>query len=157
MRICWLWEWEGEKLAVPKSGDKEKDKEDNPFLDAPPSAPDDWTRGAMGFLVTATTHLSKQARQRIPAYGVGIEIEVDIDRGMDSGMAAVARWTSEADSRQKELKKKVEKWVEVMSPFLWQAFYLNYPFPSCIEMAIISLPYPSLTYPPSRHLSRPPR
>ncbi|KAF5364239.1 hypothetical protein D9756_000530 [Leucocoprinus leucothites] len=55
---------------------KGKEKEENPFLDEPPAS-DDWTRGAMGFLVTSTTHLSKQARQRVPAYGVGIKIEIE--------------------------------------------------------------------------------
>jgi hypothetical protein len=90
-----------------------KEKEDNPFFDELPSASEDWSRGAMGFLVSPSTHLSKQARQRVSAYGVGIEIEIDIDKAMDSGMASVARWTSGADSRQKEFRKKVEKWVEV--------------------------------------------
>lgn len=114
-RICWLWEWDGEKIPQAKDADKgkEKEQEDNPFLDEPSSTTEDWTRGAMGFLVTATTHLSKQARQRLPAYGVGIEIEMDIDKGMDSGMAAVARWTSATDTRQKEFEKKIEKWIEV--------------------------------------------
>ncbi|KXN86377.1 hypothetical protein AN958_10239 [Leucoagaricus sp. SymC.cos] len=110
-RLCWLWEWDGETIPEPKNGEKEK--EDNPFLDEPTPAAEDWTRGAMGFLITPTTHLSKQARQRIPAYGIGIEIEMDIDKGMDSGMAAVARWTSGSDLRQKEIKRKLEKWVQL--------------------------------------------
>lgn len=111
-RLCWLWEWNGETITEP-SKDKEKKKEDNPFLDESPPTTQDWNRGSMGFLVTPTTHLSKQARQRVPAYGIGIEIEIDIDKGMDSGMAAVARWTSATDIRQKELKNKVERWVVV--------------------------------------------
>ncbi|KAF5363437.1 hypothetical protein D9756_000525 [Leucocoprinus leucothites] len=108
-RLCWLWEWDGLRYYDVEKG---KEKEENPFLDEPPVS-DDWTRGAMGFLVTSTTHLSKQARQRVPAYGVGIEIEIDIDKGMDSGMAAVARWTSETDSRQRAFKRKVERWNEL--------------------------------------------
>lgn len=116
-RLCWLWEWDGEKIPEQKNISvekrKEKDREHNPFLDAPSGPAEDWTRGAMGFIVTPTTYLSKQVRQRLPAYGIGIEIEMDIDKGMDSGMAAVARWTSAADVRHKEFKKKVEKWVAV--------------------------------------------
>ncbi|KAF9451613.1 hypothetical protein P691DRAFT_723592 [Macrolepiota fuliginosa MF-IS2] len=114
-RLCWLWEWDGEQIPEPKDADKgkEKEKEDNPFLDDPSGVTEDWTRGAMGFLVAATTHLSKQARQRLPAYGVGIEIEMDIDKGMGSGMAAVARWTSATDARQKQLENKLEKWVKL--------------------------------------------
>ncbi|KAJ3575154.1 hypothetical protein NP233_g1284 [Leucocoprinus birnbaumii] len=111
-RLCWLWEWEGEE-PVHTSHKKGEEMEDNPFLDEAPPVSEDWTRGAMGFLVTATTHLSKQARQRIPAYGVGIEIEMDIDKGLDSGMAAVARWTSGADTRQKELRRRIERWKDL--------------------------------------------
>lgn len=110
-RLCWLWEWDGSKPECNMENGKEQ--EDNPFLDEPSPASEDWTRGGMGFLVTSTTHLSKQARKRIPAYGVGIEIEIDIDKGMDSGMAAVARWTSGADSRQKEFKQKIWRWNKV--------------------------------------------
>lgn len=114
-RLCWLWEWDGNKPSEQVHTDtvKEKKTEDNPFFDEPSPATGDWTRGSMGFLVSPATHLLTKGRLRVPAYGVGIEIEMDVDKGMDSGMAAVARWTSASDSRHKELKKKIEKWAAV--------------------------------------------
>ncbi|KAF7776062.1 hypothetical protein Agabi119p4_4455 [Agaricus bisporus var. burnettii] len=112
-RLCWLWEWDGNKPPEQVHTDtvKEKKTEDNPFFDEPSPTTGDWTRGSMGFLVSPATHLLTKGRLRVPAYGVGIEIEMDVDKGMDSGMAAVARWTSASDSRHKELKKKIEKWA----------------------------------------------
>lgn len=114
-RLCWLWEWDGNKPPeqIDPGAGKGKEIEDNPFFDEPSGATGDWTRGSMGFLVAPSTHLLTKGRQRVPAYGIGIEIEMDVDKGMDSGMAAVARWTSASDSRHKELKRKIEKWATV--------------------------------------------
>jgi hypothetical protein len=119
-RLCWLWEWDGNKPPeqADAAAEKGKEIEDNPFLDEPSSAAGDWTRGSMGFLIAPSTHLSAKGRQRLPAYGIGIEIEMDVDKGMDSGMAAVARWTSASDSRHKEFKGKIVKWATVwIHPF----------------------------------------
>lgn len=142
-RLCWFWEWDGSRPGH-NSVDKGKEKEDNPFLDESSPASEDWTRGGMGFLVTPTTHLSKQTRQRIPAYGVGIEIEIDIDKGMDSGMAAVARWTSEADSRQKEFKQKVGQWNKVRGAQLFHPSYSNHV--SYTRPAMLSQSFPLQIY-----------
>lgn len=117
-RLCWLWEWDGNSVA---SASKDKvsaeDEEDNPFLDAPPapstSTSKDWTRGGMGFVVTPSTHFSKAAGSRVPAYGIGIEVEIDMDKDMAGGMAAVARWTTGSELRKREIKKKLDKWTEV--------------------------------------------
>lgn len=89
-------------------------EEDNPFLEVseePQSK--DWTRRAMGFVLSATSHYSKSAGKRVPAYGVGIEVEMDIDKGMGGGMAAVARWTAAGETRRKEVREKLAKWSEV--------------------------------------------
>ena len=65
----------------------------------------------MGIVVSPATH--RVDGKRVPAYGVGIEVEMDIDKDMGGGMAAVARWTSAAESRRKEFRQKLDRWVEV--------------------------------------------
>ncbi|KAI5120933.1 hypothetical protein M0805_002913 [Coniferiporia weirii] len=108
-RLCWLWEWDGKELPS-------ADDDDNPFLEssAPkPEQPKQWNRGAMGVVITPTTHLSKSGGKRVPAYGIGIEVEMDIDKDMPGGMAAVARWTATASQRMKSLTQKLHRWVEL--------------------------------------------
>ncbi|OBZ76778.1 hypothetical protein A0H81_03971 [Grifola frondosa] len=120
LRLCWLWEWDGKTLSSaerPSNGKgKADDDDENPFLDTyqpPSSAPKDWTRGSMGFVVSQTSHHSKSAGTRVPAYGLGIEVEMDIDKDMKGGMAAVARWTAASEARRKEVLKKLEGWVDL--------------------------------------------
>ena len=124
-RLCWLWEWDGKTLPStgPKSDASDAkgkskstgDDDDNPFLDEKPVPPPakDWTRGAMGFIISQTSHCSNPAGPRLPAYGIGIEVEIDIDKDMGGGMAAVARWTAAAEDRRKEFRQKLETWAEV--------------------------------------------
>ncbi|KAI9056543.1 hypothetical protein FKP32DRAFT_1662919 [Trametes sanguinea] len=127
-RLCWLWEWDGKTLpskagaSVAKGKGKkaqsaDESEEDNPFLDdakpAPPPPSKDWQRGAMGFIISQTTHHSKTAAARLPAYGIGIEVEMDIDKDMKGGMAAVARWTAAAETRRKDVLLKLQKWVKL--------------------------------------------
>ena len=104
-RLCWLWEWDTTSLPVLAQDDP------NPFLAPPP--PKDWTRGSMGFVISPTSHYSKAAGKRVPAYGIGIEVEMDIDKGMTGGMASVARWTADADKRRAEFRSKLESWLNV--------------------------------------------
>ena len=112
-RLCWLWEWDGETLPEDKSSSEEnKKEEDNPFLDDASSS-SEWARGSMGFTISLGSHYSKSERKRIPVYGVGIEVEMDIDKGMGGGMAAVARWTAAGETRRTEFHRKLEKWSEV--------------------------------------------
>lgn len=73
----------------------------------------DWTRGSMGVILSPATHFSKLDRKRVPAYGIGIEVEMDIDKDMGGGMAAVARWTAGADKRRSDLFAKLQLWVAV--------------------------------------------
>ena len=108
-RLCWLWEWDGKKL--PSSDD-----DDNPFLESSEPKqehPKQWQRGGMGLVITPTTYLQKSTGKRVPAYGIGIEVEMNIDKEMTGGMAAVARWTSGGEQRMKTLTKKLRRWVEV--------------------------------------------
>ena len=119
-RLCWIWEWDGKELPTtsPKGGPTEDD-DDNPFLDdkPPPTPAKDWTRGSMGFIVSQTSHFSKATSSRVPVYGIGIEVEMDIDKGMGEGMAAVARWTTASESRKKQVLSKLERWMEVCDHF----------------------------------------
>ena len=115
-RLCWLWEWDCKKVPTPKElGDEDRD---NPFLDTPeaPAPPKDWSRGGMGFVVTSTTHFTRSIGSRVPAYGIGIEVEIDIDKDMRGGMAAVARWTADSESKKSQFRSKLEKWVKVRVP-----------------------------------------
>ena len=106
-RLCWLWEWDGKKAP---SGD---DEGDNPFLEDSdkPDASRQWTRGSGGLLITPTTYLPKGGGKRVPAYGIGIEVEMDIDKQMTGGMAAVARWTAGGEERLRLLDEKLQRWV----------------------------------------------
>jgi len=112
-RLCWIWEWDPDSLPDVKTKDKEID-DDNPFLDAPPQSPaKDWARGAMGLVITPASHYSKSAGKRVPVYGIGIEVEINIDKDMGGGMAAVARWTADAEKRRTEFRNKLQRWAKV--------------------------------------------
>ncbi|KAH9482831.1 hypothetical protein JR316_0004931 [Psilocybe cubensis] len=113
-RLCWLWEWDGKSSCNTKRLEKTED-EDNPFIMDAPSEPPltDWSRGSMGIIITPATHFSKVDRKRVPAYGIGIEVEMDIDKDMGGGMAAVARWTAGAETRLSELSTKLKRWIEL--------------------------------------------
>ncbi|EGO01803.1 hypothetical protein SERLA73DRAFT_48588 [Serpula lacrymans var. lacrymans S7.3] len=112
-RLCWLWEWDGRALPESKAEAHDRDDE-NPFLDTPPSPPPkDWTRGSMGFIISPTSHFSKSVAKRVPVYGVGVEVEMDIDKNMTGGMAAVARWTADGGRRRKEFSGKLRRWIEL--------------------------------------------
>ncbi|KAG6336343.1 hypothetical protein ID866_2738 [Astraeus odoratus] len=113
-RLCWLWEWDGKPLPADK-GKLKATEDDNPFLDSPsaPLPPKDWTRGAMGLVISPTSHYSKAVGKRVSVYGLGIEVEMDIDKGMGGGMAAVARWTADADKRRAEFQSKLHRWVKL--------------------------------------------
>ncbi|KAF4572679.1 hypothetical protein EYR36_007189 [Pleurotus pulmonarius] len=119
-RLCWLWEWDGEEVKPPVEKEKKDDddvfneEEDNPFLEAEAApAPKEWTRGAMGFVISTTTHHSRREGKRVPAYGIGIEVEMDIDKDMGGGMAAVARWTAASEKRRADFQQKLKRWVEL--------------------------------------------
>ncbi|KAJ7882220.1 hypothetical protein B0H14DRAFT_3756926 [Mycena olivaceomarginata] len=45
--------------------------------------------GAMGIVLSPATHHSRGDGKRVPAYGIGIEVDMDIDKDMPGGMAAV--------------------------------------------------------------------
>ncbi|KAH9938533.1 uncharacterized protein B0H18DRAFT_967660 [Fomitopsis serialis] len=98
-----------------KSTVREDSPDDNPFLENRPvaSSSKDWSRGGMGFVVSQTRHFSKASNTRVPAYGIGIEVEMDIDKGMSGGMAAVARWTAAGEARRKDVRTKLGRWVEL--------------------------------------------
>ncbi|EMD40623.1 hypothetical protein CERSUDRAFT_91359 [Gelatoporia subvermispora B] len=105
-----------EVASTPKAKTKAKlHDDDNPFLDAKPvaSTSKDWTRGAMGFIISQTTHYLKTVGTRVNVYGIGIEVEMDIDKGMGGGMAAVARWTAASETRRKDIHSKLERWAEL--------------------------------------------
>jgi hypothetical protein len=119
-RLCWLWEWDGKAGSIAKinKGKMKDDKDENPFLDESsdalpaPASPKDWTRGAMGFILSPATHVTKSSQSRAPAYGIGIEVEMDLDKDMGSGMAAVARWTAGSDGRRRAMTNKIRSWAE---------------------------------------------
>ncbi|KAF8743841.1 hypothetical protein AX14_000245 [Amanita brunnescens Koide BX004] len=113
-RLCWIWEWDGRASGEDPKRPSGVDDDDNPFLDAPTTSEDtEWVRGSMGFVISPTTHYFKSERKRVPAYGIGIEVEMDIDKDMKGGMAAVARWTAAADKRCADLLKKLENWANL--------------------------------------------
>ncbi|KIL68158.1 hypothetical protein M378DRAFT_158685 [Amanita muscaria Koide BX008] len=111
-RLCWVWEWDGQSLSDTKNQSKEDSEDENPFLDTPTTtAGTEWVRGAMGFVISPATHYLKTDKKRVPVYGIGIEVEMDIDKDLMGGMAAVARWTAAADKRRSEFSAKLKRWV----------------------------------------------
>lgn len=108
-RLCWLWEWDGKKLPI---DDEDKD---NPFLEDCDRSDGirQWSRGANGLVITPTTYLPKSGGKRMQAYGIGIEVEMDIDKQMVGGMSAVARWAAGGEHRLKLQEGKLHRWMEV--------------------------------------------
>jgi hypothetical protein len=126
-RLCWIWEWDGKSIAGAQTMVKSDEDDDNPFLDSSTSNPSsaEWTRGSMGFAISSATHYSRVDRKRVPAYGIGIEVEMDIDKDMGGGMAAVARWTADAGKRRSEFRTKLERWRTVNTVI---PLYLTFTF-----------------------------
>ena len=118
-RLCWIWEWDGKSIAGTQAK-VNSEEDDNPFLESSTSnpAPAEWTRGSMGLVLSSATHYSRVDRKRVPAYGIGIEVEMDIDKDMGGGMAAVARWTATAEQRRSEFRTKLERWISVNTLYL---------------------------------------
>ncbi|KAG8763006.1 hypothetical protein FRC11_006476 [Ceratobasidium sp. 423] len=131
-RLCWLWEWDGCTLPRSDDGDRkrtvrsvgpvEDSSEDNPFLDsdtprkpapAPTPPPADWVRGGMGLIVTPTTQLQRAEGRRVPAYGIGIKVEVTSDESVGVALSAVAKWTADSHLRRKEITDKLHQWVKL--------------------------------------------
>lgn len=149
-RLCWLWEWDGKKAP------SDDDDEDNPFLEDSPKreASRQWPRGADGLIITPTTYLPKSGGKRLPAYGIGIEIEMDIDKQMTGGMAAVARWAAGGEERLRSLDEKLRRWV-LVSGFVPNAPSILIVFPcSCIISLIQFQMCPSRTSLLLRRLQR---
>ncbi|KAE9388709.1 hypothetical protein BT96DRAFT_1025317 [Gymnopus androsaceus JB14] len=107
-RLCWLWEWDGKTMRDLAQED------DNPFLEAPPLSKD-WTRGSMGFVVSSATQISKVGRNRLPAYGIGIKVEIHLDNNMGARMAmtTVARWIAATETRRKIFSEKLQVWTKM--------------------------------------------
>ncbi|KAF8757895.1 DNA replication factor Cdt1 C-terminal domain [Rhizoctonia solani] len=131
-RLCWLWEWDGctlpqsvdeaSKPGIRSTGPLEDSSEDNPFLDsntprksapAPTPPPTDWLRGGMGLIVTPTTQIQRAEGRRVPAYGIGIKVEVTSDDSVGVALSAAAKWTADSHLRRKELTDKLHQWVKV--------------------------------------------
>lgn len=118
--------------------------DENVFLEKRPvaSTSKDWTRGAMGFVISQTSHFSKSLNMRVPVYGIGIEVEMDITKGMGGGMAAVARWTAASETRRKDVRVKLEKWVQVGVIILVDASSTKALFNSCMPVKYLSQIFP---------------
>ncbi|KAG8693932.1 hypothetical protein FRC09_010173 [Ceratobasidium sp. 395] len=129
-RLCWLWEWDGDALPEDKPpkpparavGPIEDSSEDNPFLEtntprkpapAPALPPTDWVRGGMGLIITPTTQLQRAQGRRMPAYGVGIKVEVASEKSTGVALSAVAKWTADSHLRRKEIADKLQRWVKL--------------------------------------------
>ena len=108
-RLVWLWEWDGEVFPEhPRSvGSAVEDLEGgNPFI----VTSKDWTRGGMGLILTPTTHFSRALGKRVPAYGIGIQVD-----SLKGGMSSIARWTASSEDRRAEIASRLARWVQVYS------------------------------------------
>lgn len=140
-RLCWIWEWDGKTLPKPSKSEEE----DNPFLDdgvVQTTHPKEWSRGGMDMVLSPTSHYSKASGKREPAYGIGIEVELDLNRDLAGGTAAVARWAAGAESRLKDFRNKLNSWVTVsatMRHILHRRFLTLHC--SCMPMRLLSREY----------------
>ncbi|KAG8711222.1 hypothetical protein FRC09_020712 [Ceratobasidium sp. 395] len=129
-RLCWLWEWNRDALPEDKPpktparavGPIEDSSEDNPFLEsntprkpvpAPAPPPTDWVHGGMGLIITPTTQLQRAQGRRMPAYGVGIKVEVASEKSTGVALSAVAKWTADFHLRRKDIADKLQRWVKL--------------------------------------------
>jgi len=102
-RLVWLWEWDGESL--PDAGASSLEAvNDDPFVEVPK----DWRRGGSGIVVTQTLHSSRAHCKRVPAYGIGIEVNT-----FGKGMSSIAQWTADARKRREMIAHRLESWVDV--------------------------------------------
>ncbi|KDQ16745.1 hypothetical protein BOTBODRAFT_53832 [Botryobasidium botryosum FD-172 SS1] len=123
-RLVWLWEWDGVSLpASPTAKDRakaevddaegESGSEDGEFFSSPklsPARDRNWVRGGLSFLVTPTTHFQRDVGKRVPAYGIGVEVDM---RDGQSGMTAIAQWTAGGEERRKEVGRKLMEWTKL--------------------------------------------
>jgi hypothetical protein len=100
------------RLCVPDPNTLDDDE--NRFLDSKPAPhAKDWTRGgSMGIIPSPTSHHSKTVGN---AFLHTELVEMNIDKDMGGGMAAVARWTAASDGRNKAFRQKLDRWMEVCS------------------------------------------
>ncbi len=101
-------------LPPTKVSSDAKDDNSNPFLEGPSISqqPKDWTCGSMGFVISPISHFSKTSKLQILAYGISIEVEMDLDKDMGSGMASVACWMTDSERRRQTVLSKLQRWVE---------------------------------------------
>lgn len=121
-RLAWLWTWDGETLPAESSKTKE---DDNPFL--VPKAKVESICG-LSYLITTTRTLDPVGR-RVHTHGIGIELEVQPGEtrqlfldggagalnsgGQGGGVRVVGRWNAAADLREDEVRRRLERWVEL--------------------------------------------
>ena len=64
-------------------------------------------------MITQAAHHQKSTGRGVPAYGIDIEVEIDIDKDMRGGMAALTRWAAGSDTQGREVLAKLQQWVKV--------------------------------------------
>ncbi|KAJ7795453.1 hypothetical protein B0H14DRAFT_3554121 [Mycena olivaceomarginata] len=106
-RLCWIWEWD--EITQPSVASSSSEDE-NPFLEEKAN-PKGLDAGCNGHRPQSCHSPFKGRRQRVPAYGIGIEVDMDINKDMPGGMAAVARWTTAGQGRREAFRKKLDHWV----------------------------------------------
>jgi hypothetical protein len=112
-RLCWLWQWDSTKPSAAQCIDPEEDE--NPFVENEKLEEKDWCRGSLGIIITPATQFLRDQGKRIAVYGIGIEVEMDIDKGLSDGMNAVARWTADGAKRKETVSTKLMKWIDLHS------------------------------------------
>jgi hypothetical protein len=151
-RLAWLWQWDAKSLPACK-GTPEEDG-DNPFVEKkePLSEEREWSVGAAGIIITPATHCVRETGKRVAVYGIGIEVEMNIDKGYSDGMAAVARWTADGKKRQEAIRKKLLRWAELRRDTT------SIPLPPQLTLPALKAPSLLKTFSltPSRLVSRSP-
>lgn len=124
-RLAWLWSWDGETL--PAESSSSTTKSDNPFLTNTPEAPKQVV--GLTFLITSTRTLDRAGR-RVNTHGIGLELELQRagetrevlmggalggfdNEGVGGGVRVLGRWSATADVREAELRRRLERWVDL--------------------------------------------
>ena len=142
-RLAWLWTWDGENLPkealVSLNAKQEEDRKDpvspkrdsdNPFL-VSESASEVLSVSGLSYVITPTRTLDPGTGRRVHTYGLGIELDLkpgetrnllselegSSSRGQGGGAGAIARWNGNGEAREREVRRKLDKWVELHGGF----------------------------------------
>ncbi|KAL7415740.1 hypothetical protein BDY24DRAFT_413308 [Mrakia frigida] len=112
-RLTWLYEWDGQDLPTSTSRSLST-LTPGPSSSASPSKPSSSSTTLPSLLslsLAPTRTLSKQTRQPTNTYAFNLAVKHSAHMGGVIG--AIGRWSSKQDERTKEVRRRLDRWVEL--------------------------------------------